>query len=52
VTPEQYILNTYGTALLPDEVGESVTELLTDSRYASGVAYGIRAGAAIVSLDA
>jgi NAD(P)-dependent dehydrogenase (short-subunit alcohol dehydrogenase family) len=52
VSPEQHILNTYGTALLPEQVGEHVTELLNDPRYASGVAYGIRASAGIVPLDA
>jgi NAD(P)-dependent dehydrogenase (short-subunit alcohol dehydrogenase family) len=51
VTPEQHILDTYGTVLQPEQIGEHVTELLTDPRYASGVAYGIRAGTGIVPLD-
>jgi hypothetical protein len=52
VTPEQHILDTYGTVLLPEHVGEHVTEMLTDPRYSSGVAYGIRANAGLVPLDA
>jgi len=51
VTPEQHILSTYGTVLPPEQVGEHVTELLNDPRYASGVAYGIRANQGIVPLD-
>jgi hypothetical protein len=51
VTPEQHILNTYGTVLLPEQIGEHVTELLYDPRYLSGVAYGIRASAGLVPLD-
>jgi NAD(P)-dependent dehydrogenase (short-subunit alcohol dehydrogenase family) len=52
VTPEQHILNTYGTVLLPEDVGENVAELLNEPRYSSGVAYGIRANAGLVPLDA
>jgi NAD(P)-dependent dehydrogenase (short-subunit alcohol dehydrogenase family) len=52
VTPEQHILNTYGTLLMPEEVGENVAHLLVDPSYSSGVAYGIRARAGLVPLDA
>ena len=51
VTPDHHILNTYGTVLLPEQVGEHVTELLNDPRYARGVAYGIRANVGLVPLD-
>jgi NAD(P)-dependent dehydrogenase (short-subunit alcohol dehydrogenase family) len=51
ISPEEHILRRYGSMLAPEQVGEQVADLLSDSRYANGVAYGFRAGADIVPLD-
>ena len=51
VSVEEHILRRYGSMLHPEQVGEQVTELLSDPRYVSGVAYLIRANADITSLD-
>lgn len=52
VSVEEHILATYGSLLLPEQLGNQVAELLIDPRYATGVAYGFRANADIVALDA
>lgn len=51
VTPEQHILDRYGSVLHPEQFGERIADLLSDARYSSGVAYGIRAKDGIIPLD-
>ena len=51
VSAEEHVVQRYGSILRPAEVGERVAELLADSRYVSGVAYGFRANADIMPLD-
>ncbi len=51
VSAEEHVIRRYGSILRPAEVGERVAELLGDSRYASGVAYGLRANTDIIPLD-
>jgi hypothetical protein len=51
VTPEEHVLNRYGSILEPQRLGEMVAELVTVPRYATGVAYGFRADAGIIPLD-
>lgn len=41
----------YGAPLLPEQYGEDVATLLTDPRYADGVAYGFRRDTPIAPLD-
>jgi NAD(P)-dependent dehydrogenase (short-subunit alcohol dehydrogenase family) len=41
----------FGEPLTPAKVGEHVVSLLTDPKYASGVAFGLKGDAGIVSLD-
>jgi hypothetical protein len=41
----------FGEPLTPAKVGEHVVTLLTDPKYASGVAFGLKGGPGIVSLD-
>jgi NAD(P)-dependent dehydrogenase (short-subunit alcohol dehydrogenase family) len=41
----------FGERLTPAKVGEHVVSLLTDPKYASGVAFGLKGDAGIVSLD-
>ena len=51
VTAEEHVMQTYGSILRPAEFATRVTELLADPRYASGVAYTIRANTDIMPLD-
>jgi NAD(P)-dependent dehydrogenase (short-subunit alcohol dehydrogenase family) len=41
----------FGEPLTPAKVGEHVVSILTDPKYASGVAFGLKGDAGIVSLD-
>jgi NAD(P)-dependent dehydrogenase (short-subunit alcohol dehydrogenase family) len=41
----------FGERLTPAKVGEHVVSLLTDPKYASGVTFGLKGDAGIVSLD-
>jgi NAD(P)-dependent dehydrogenase (short-subunit alcohol dehydrogenase family) len=41
----------YGTPLLPEQYGEQVADVLTEPRYAAGVAYGFRRDTPIMALD-
>lgn len=41
----------FGAPLTPKKVGEHVATILTDPKYASGVAFGLKGDAGIVSLD-
>jgi NAD(P)-dependent dehydrogenase (short-subunit alcohol dehydrogenase family) len=46
------VVVTGGSSILrPAEVGQRVAELLADSRYITGVAYGFRANSPIIPLD-
>ena len=51
VSVEEHVMQRYGSILRPGEVAERVAELLTDPRYASGVAYGFRTKTGITPLD-
>jgi NAD(P)-dependent dehydrogenase (short-subunit alcohol dehydrogenase family) len=51
VTPEEHVLQRYGSILEPSRLGEMVADVATDPRYADGVAYGFRADAGIFPLD-
>ncbi len=51
VTAEEHVLQRYGSILEPAEVGAQVATLLSDARYATGVAYGVRAGRELFPLD-
>ncbi len=48
---EEYVTQRYGPILRPEEFGERAADLLADARYATGVAYGIRANTEIMPLD-
>jgi hypothetical protein len=48
---EVHLTRRYGKALLPNQYGEEVTEILTDPCYANGVAYGFRRDTPIKALD-
>jgi NAD(P)-dependent dehydrogenase (short-subunit alcohol dehydrogenase family) len=50
VTPEAFLAG-FGAPLPPRAVGEHVVTLLTDPRYASGVAFGLKGDTGISSLD-
>jgi NAD(P)-dependent dehydrogenase (short-subunit alcohol dehydrogenase family) len=41
----------FGELLTPGKVGEHVVSLLTDPKYASGVAFGLKGDAGIIALD-
>jgi NAD(P)-dependent dehydrogenase (short-subunit alcohol dehydrogenase family) len=41
----------FGAALTPEKVGEHVVSILTEAKYAAGVAYGVKGDAGIVALD-
>lgn len=51
VSAEEHVIGRYGSILRPAEVGLRVAELLADSRYLTGVAYGFRANSPIIPLD-
>jgi NAD(P)-dependent dehydrogenase (short-subunit alcohol dehydrogenase family) len=51
LTADEYLRTRYGEPLAPDQVGAQVVELLTEPRYATGVAYGFRSGSEILSFD-
>jgi len=51
VTPEA-LLAGFGVPLTPAQVGEHVATLLTDPRYATGVAFGVKGDLGLHSLDA
>lgn len=42
----------FGTPMPPRKVGDNVVSILTDPRYATGVAFGMKGDLGIVSLDA
>jgi NAD(P)-dependent dehydrogenase (short-subunit alcohol dehydrogenase family) len=51
VTVEAFLAG-FGAPMPPAKVGEHVVSILTDSRYATGVAFGLKGDTGIVSLDA
>jgi NAD(P)-dependent dehydrogenase (short-subunit alcohol dehydrogenase family) len=51
ISLDEHVMKRYGSVLCPAQVGEQVAELLGDSRYLRGVAYGFRSGSEIVHLD-
>jgi NAD(P)-dependent dehydrogenase (short-subunit alcohol dehydrogenase family) len=48
---EAFLAERYGAPLLPRQYGEHVATLLTDPRYATGVAYGFKGDTGITALD-
>lgn len=42
ITIEEHILHRYGSHLQPSQIGRQVAELLAESRYEEGIAYGFR----------
>ena len=51
ITVEEHIIPRYGSHLQPSQIGRQVTELLTESRYEQGVAYGFRANMDMIPFD-
>ncbi len=51
VSIEAFLAERYGSPLSPREYGEHVVTLLTDPRYATGVAYGFKGDTGITALD-
>jgi NAD(P)-dependent dehydrogenase (short-subunit alcohol dehydrogenase family) len=52
VTVETYIRNSFGEAMTARDFAERVVTILTDPTYETGLVYGLKPGAGIVSLDA
>jgi NAD(P)-dependent dehydrogenase (short-subunit alcohol dehydrogenase family) len=48
---ETFLAERYGAPLSPRQYGEQVATLLTDPRYAAGVAYGFKGDTGITALD-
>jgi NAD(P)-dependent dehydrogenase (short-subunit alcohol dehydrogenase family) len=51
ITVDEHILRKYGSHLQPAQIGRQVAELLSDSHYDQGVAYGFRHNADIIPFD-
>lgn len=51
ITIEQHILHRYGSHLQPSQIGRQVAELLAESRYEQGVAYGFRDNMDMIPFD-
>ena len=51
ITVDEHILHRYGSHLQPAQVGRQVAELLAESRYEQGVAYGFRHNMDIIPFD-
>ena len=51
VSIEAFLAERYGASLSPRQYGEHVATLLTDPRYATGVAYGFKGDVGITALD-
>jgi hypothetical protein len=51
ITIEEHILHRYGSHLQPSQVGRQVAELLAESRYEQGVAYGFRDNMDLIPFD-
>lgn len=50
-TIEEHILHRYGSHLQPSQIGRQVAELLAESRYEEGVAYGFRDKMDLIPFD-
>lgn len=48
---EDYLAKVYGPPMQPAHVGEQVADIVSDPRYQSGIAYGLRINSTPVSLD-
>ena len=48
---EAFLAERYGAPLSPRQYGEHVATLLTDARYATGVAYGVKGDVGMTALD-
>jgi NAD(P)-dependent dehydrogenase (short-subunit alcohol dehydrogenase family) len=51
ISIEAFLAERYGSPLSPRKYGEHVVTLLTDPRYATGVAYGFKGDTGITALD-
>ena len=51
ITIDEHILHRYGSHLQPSQIGRQVAELLTESRYEEGVAYGFRDSMDMIPFD-
>jgi NAD(P)-dependent dehydrogenase (short-subunit alcohol dehydrogenase family) len=51
ITVEEHILHRYGSHLQPAQVGRQVAELLAESSYEQGVAYGFRDNMDLIPFD-
>ena len=51
ITIEEHILHRYGSHLQPSQIGRQVGELLAESRYEQGVAFGFRDNMNIIPFD-
>jgi NAD(P)-dependent dehydrogenase (short-subunit alcohol dehydrogenase family) len=51
ITPEQFLAN-FGEPMTLRQYGEYVMEILTDSKHADTVAFGVKGGVGVFSLDA
>ena len=51
VTPEEHVLQRYGSILEPARLGEMVADVVENPRYGNGVAYGFRLDAGVFPLD-
>jgi NAD(P)-dependent dehydrogenase (short-subunit alcohol dehydrogenase family) len=51
ITVDEHILHRYGSHLQPAQVGRQVAELLAESRYDQGVAYGFRDNMDLIPFD-
>lgn len=51
VTPEQFLAG-FGKPMPPRDYGRHVVEILSDARYESGTAFGLKGDSGITSLDA
>jgi len=51
ISIEAFLAARYGEPLSPRQYGENVVTILTDPRYATGVAYGIKGDTGITPLD-
>jgi len=51
ISVNEHVMKRYGSVLRPAQIGEQVAQLLSDSRYMQGVAYGFRNDTDILPLD-
>jgi hypothetical protein len=51
LTVEDYLFKRYGPPLQAQQLGEQVADMLSNTNFSTGVAYGLRAGPEPVALD-